>query len=183
MQREESVSWKVNTDINVIRGPVLSFPSATSSRNTVQQSMLGVWGLHPPGWEGTYGLTVLCPSAIFTEAVRILLNGESNYRKRRLLWVKTWMSPRRAGLHPSSETGFLQLWALLSQAYQCNLLAFSYCGFTSLLLQPSICKMQIHIEFLTLKHITVFKALLLSSAEEPERQLMILHSAESLDCL
>lgn len=29
MQREESVSWKVNTDINIIRGPVLPFPSST----------------------------------------------------------------------------------------------------------------------------------------------------------
>lgn len=50
-------------------------------------------------------------------------------------------------------------------------------------LKPSICKMQIHIEFLTLKYINIFKALLLSSTEEPERQLMILHSAESLDRL
>ena len=73
--------------------------------------------------------------------------------------------------------------ASLSQVCQCNQCAFDSCGFISPFLQPSICKMQIHRGFVMLNYINVCKALLLLSAEEPERYLMILHSAESLDCL
>lgn len=61
--------------------------------------------------------------------------------------------------------------------------AFDSCGFISPFLQASICKMQIHRGFVMLNYINVCKALLLLSAEEPERHLMILHSSESLDCL
>lgn len=93
------------------------------------------------------------------------------------------MSPRRAGLPISFGIGFLQVWVSLSQVYQCNQWAFSSCGFMSPFLQTFICKVQIHRGFVVLKYSNVCKALLLSSAEEPERQLMILPSAESLDCL
>lgn len=56
----------------------------------------------------------------FTEAGKLLVYGESNCRKSSLLWVESWRSPGRVGLHLSFGTSFPQLWASLSQVYQCN---------------------------------------------------------------
>lgn len=92
------------------------------------------------------------------------------------------MTPRRVWTHLSVGIGFLQVWALLSQVYQSNQWDFDDWGFMSPFLQPLICKMQIHRGFVTLKYL-VCKMLPVLRAEEPERQLMILYSAESLDCL
>lgn len=137
-----------------------------------------VWGLRSPGWEETYGQTLLCLPAIFTEAKRLLLPGE-NHRKSRLLGAGIWMTPRRVWTHLSTGIGFLQVWALLSQVYQSSQWDFDGWGFVSLFLHSPICKMQIHRGFVTLKYI-VCKTLPVLRAG---RQLMILHSAESLDCL
>lgn len=157
-------------------------PLFLQGRNTMQQEHAGsVWGLHAPAWDKPYGQTLLCPPAIFTDAKRLLVHGESNHRKSRLLGAGSWMTPRRVWTHLSISIGFPQVWALLSQVYQSNQWDFDGWGFVSPFLQPPICKMQIHRSFVALN--VVCEMIPVLRAEEPERQLMILHSAESLDCL
>lgn len=74
-RRKESVCWNVSTDINVFRGPVLRLLCVASSRNTARQSTLDLFGTYIfLGEQETYGLTLVCPPAIFTEVARLLGN-------------------------------------------------------------------------------------------------------------